>query len=303
MNYYPMHVGDYTAHTAHLTWEEDIAYRRMLDWYYLNEKALPTDPVKVARLVRMPQSLAVIEAVLSEFFIPSNDGWHNKRADAELTSMLSKQEQQNSKDAHEADRMRRYRERRAEMFASLRVAGVVPAWDISMMELQRLHEENCNAHATEPETHLQREQVQNCNAHATEPETHLQREQVQNCNAPATAIPTPTPTPTPIEKEPNGSLLAAKRRKQLPADFMPSNAGMQFAVERGLNVGEELQKFSDYHRAKGSVMLDWQAAWRTWASNAKTFARGSPVANKQVAIEQRNKAAADEWLAAEGFAA
>lgn len=114
----------------------------------------------------------------------------------------------------------------------------------------------------------------------------------------------PTNNQEPITKEePSGSLLAAKRRKQLPADFMPSNAGMQFAAERGLNVGEELQKFTDFHTAKGSVMLDWQAAWRTWASNAKTFARGSQVANKQVAIEQRNKTAADEWLAAEGFAA
>lgn len=149
MNYYPMHVGDYTAHTAHLTWEEDIAYRRMLDWYYLNEKALPSDTVKVARLVRMPQSLAVIESVLSEFFVQSDDGWHNKRADAELTSMIAKQEQQNSKDAHEAERMRRYRERRAELFAALRAVGVVPAWDISIKELQRLHDENCNAHATD----------------------------------------------------------------------------------------------------------------------------------------------------------
>lgn len=31
----------------------------------------------------------------------------------------------------------------------------------------------------------------------------------------------------------------------------------------------ELQKFSDYHRAKGSVMADWQAAWRTWVGNAR----------------------------------
>ena len=42
MNYYPFHIGDFTAHTSHLTWEEDIAYRRMLDVYYLREKPLPT---------------------------------------------------------------------------------------------------------------------------------------------------------------------------------------------------------------------------------------------------------------------
>ena len=35
MNYYPFHVGDYIAHTAHLHPLEDIAYRRMLDLYYM----------------------------------------------------------------------------------------------------------------------------------------------------------------------------------------------------------------------------------------------------------------------------
>ena len=166
MNYFPFHIGDFAAHTAHLSFEEDIAYRRMLDWYYLNEKALPLDAGKVARLIRMPKSLPAIQVVLDEFFVKSTDGWHNKRADEELSEMQAKQEQRAIKDEHEAERMRRYRERRAAMFAALREAGVVPAWDLPMKELQRLHEANCNA-----------------------PATHLQREQVVSCNAPATAIP------------------------------------------------------------------------------------------------------------------
>lgn len=103
-----------------------------------------------------------------------------------------------------------------------------------------------------------------------------------------------------IKEEPNGPSLAAKRRRQqIPLDFAPNPAGVQFATERGVNVGEELQRFMDYHTAKGSVMLDWQAAWRTWASNAKSFARASPAANKQIAIEQRNKSVLGDWLAME----
>jgi uncharacterized protein YdaU (DUF1376 family) len=43
MNYYPFHVGDYAAHTAHLEPMEDLAYRRMLDAYYLRESPLPVD--------------------------------------------------------------------------------------------------------------------------------------------------------------------------------------------------------------------------------------------------------------------
>lgn len=174
MNYYPFHIGDFAAHTSHLTWEEDIAYRRMLDVYYLGESALPLDQKKIARLIRMPKSLSAIGVVLSEFFIESDDGWHNKRADDELSAMEAKKEQQATKDEHEADRMRRYRERRSEMFKALRDVGVVPAWDIPMKNLQQLFSDNCNA-----------------------PATHLQREQEITSNEPATAIPTPTPTPTP----------------------------------------------------------------------------------------------------------
>lgn len=31
MNYYPFHIGDYLTETAHLSWLEDCAYRRLLD--------------------------------------------------------------------------------------------------------------------------------------------------------------------------------------------------------------------------------------------------------------------------------
>ena len=50
MNYYPFHLGDYAAHTAHLEPMEDLAYRRMLDLYYRTEKPLPLDTAEIARL-------------------------------------------------------------------------------------------------------------------------------------------------------------------------------------------------------------------------------------------------------------
>lgn len=40
----------------------------------------------------------------------------------------------------------------------------------------------------------------------------------------------------------------------------------------------ELAKFRDYHAAKGSVMADWLAAWRTWARNSVSFAQVAPNA-------------------------
>lgn len=91
MNYYPFHLGDYAAHTAHLEPMEDLAYRRMLDAYYLREAPLPVDVGEVARLVRMRSNLAEVEAVLREFFTLQDDGWHQERCDSELDRMREKQ--------------------------------------------------------------------------------------------------------------------------------------------------------------------------------------------------------------------
>lgn len=38
----------------------------------------------------------------------------------------------------------------------------------------------------------------------------------------------------------------------------------------------EVEAFLDYHRAKGSVMKDWDAAFRTWIRNSTKFGRGAP---------------------------
>ena len=91
MNYYPFHVGDYAAHTSHLDPLEDLAYRRMLDLYYLRECALPHDPAEVARLIRMRGNVAEVTAMLREFFAEIEGGWANGRCDEEILRMQDKQ--------------------------------------------------------------------------------------------------------------------------------------------------------------------------------------------------------------------
>jgi hypothetical protein len=66
-----------------------------------------------------------------------------------------------------------------------------------------------------------------------------------------------------------------KRAAQLPADFYPDATGIELAESLQVNVAIELQKFSDYHKARGKPMKDWQAAWRTWARNSVEFKRSS----------------------------
>ena len=91
MNYFSFHVGDYSAHTAHLDLMEDLAYRRMLDLYYRTERPLPTDWRDIARLIRMKDRGEQIETVLSEFFSLTDDGWVNRRCEDEISRMQDKQ--------------------------------------------------------------------------------------------------------------------------------------------------------------------------------------------------------------------
>jgi hypothetical protein len=69
------------------------------------------------------------------------------------------------------------------------------------------------------------------------------------------------------------------RKSKIPEDFAPNDVGMTKATNAGLNVERELSRFKDHHTSKGSTMLDWQAAWRTWIGNAVEFGRGGKSAN------------------------
>jgi uncharacterized protein YdaU (DUF1376 family) len=84
MHYYQFNIGDYKSHTEHLSELEDLAYRRMLDWYYLHETPLPGDVDQIARLIRMRSHTDCIAVVLQEYFQETPEGWKNHRADLEI---------------------------------------------------------------------------------------------------------------------------------------------------------------------------------------------------------------------------
>ena len=90
MNYYPFHIGDYIAATAHLEPMEDLAYRRMIDVYYTREVEFPADPAEVAKLVRLRGEVDAVTAVLKEFFDRTETGWSNRRCDYEISEAQSK---------------------------------------------------------------------------------------------------------------------------------------------------------------------------------------------------------------------
>lgn len=83
---YLHHISDFMVDTAHLSPLEECFYRRAIDFYYLNEKPLPKETQSVFRRLRaitQEERDAVIN-VLNDFFVEQDDGFHNKRCDAEI---------------------------------------------------------------------------------------------------------------------------------------------------------------------------------------------------------------------------
>ena len=70
---------------------EDLAYRRLLDLYYLHERTLNEDVATVARKINMRDNVPEVKVVLEEFFILEiGKGWTNPRADEEIEKYQSK---------------------------------------------------------------------------------------------------------------------------------------------------------------------------------------------------------------------
>jgi len=93
MHYYQFHIGDYATHTRHLTPIEDIAYRRLLDIYYLHERPLSDCLTTVARQINMREYETEVDLVLTEFFDHVDGGYINRRADKEIEHYKAKVEQ------------------------------------------------------------------------------------------------------------------------------------------------------------------------------------------------------------------
>jgi len=65
------------------------------------------------------------------------------------------------------------------------------------------------------------------------------------------------------------------KETQLPDDYTPNDKHYQLAKELNININQELLKFSDYHKSKGSKFKSWDYALNTWLRNAADFKRPS----------------------------
>ena len=89
MHYFQFHIGDYKSHTHHLSHMEDLAYRRLLDFYYLHEQ--PIKQRDIARQIGMRDNEQDVLTVLNEFFLSTDEGFVNPRADKEIKAFREHQ--------------------------------------------------------------------------------------------------------------------------------------------------------------------------------------------------------------------
>jgi len=89
MNYYSFHIGDYRSATAHLTNDEDLCYRRILDTYYDKDGNLP-EIKQLSRKIRCEE--AMVKTILGEFFTLTESGWLHHRAQKEVDEYIERVE-------------------------------------------------------------------------------------------------------------------------------------------------------------------------------------------------------------------
>jgi len=72
---------------------ENLAYRLLLDLYYLHERPFNVCSTTLARQINLRDCEQEVDAILNEFFTKTDDGWINKRADLEIAHYRGKLEQ------------------------------------------------------------------------------------------------------------------------------------------------------------------------------------------------------------------
>jgi len=319
MNYYQHHIGDYAAATAYLSLVEDAIYTRLLRVYYRDEKPLPTDTKAVAWLIglRSKKEVALLDNLLPQFFMLQADGWHNQRADEEISAYREKQNK--AKAAIDA------RWSKAKDTSPEGTDGECRNNEQDTDVLPATYERNTDVIATNNHKPITNNQQPLTNNQKTEPTTGTSPVvgSAQARATPATAPPVdnflepqglataqpaepkpPPAEPKPPPAEPPSVAKTSAHGTRLPESWqLPRDWGEWALAERDDltddDVRHEAAQFADYWHAKAGKdarKADWQATWRNWIRKAHpknrngfALARASPPIHAQTAN-------GDDWI-------
>lgn len=75
------------------------------------------------------------------------------------------------------------------------------------------------------------------------------------------------------KSSPEKQKAVRSRKCALPTSWQPDDSQVLQIRDKypELNLDDEVDKFEDYHRAKGSIFADWDSAFRNWCRNADKF--------------------------------
>ena len=103
------------------------------------------------------------------------------------------------------------------------------------------------------------------------------------------------PTHTDTDTDINKKRKIIKRKGQIPPDFSLSETMLSFAIKKGIDKRKAesvFEHFKTHHTAKGTLMIDWEAAWRTWCINDGKFGNNGN-STKLTEQEMREREAID----------
>jgi uncharacterized protein YdaU (DUF1376 family) len=243
LDWYPFYPALYRAATMHLSLVEDGAYRRLIDHYFETRAPLPDDDVALARIAGCGvQEWAAIAPKIRPFFAARGGRLHLSRCDTEL------------------DRQ----DRSMQVHSEISKKGAAARWNkTNGLDAGGIPSPLPPASRADAIGQDKTEQDK-------DPDRILERiGESEGILAKSNGTDPPT-----------ARRRASSRRNIIAEDWQikPGDPLATYAVSCGLTadtIAIETEKFKNHHKAVGSLMADWPAAWRTWCRKWQTYQQRS----------------------------
>lgn len=260
MNYYRRYVGDYLRDTSRLTLLEHGAYTLMLDYYYSDERPLPSSREEIYLLVRAmtPADRKAVDKVLSIYFTELADGWHQSRVDEEI---------ERAHDASETAKM-------------AGAKGAQSRWGRRPPPADDGGPYGGSHGGGYGEPHSGGDGGQHGG---------IDGESMAGSMATRAGDPTTNHQPPPANLQPPDLLTPSPkpgrgeaRASRLPLDWIPSPEALEWTATTRpawapARITETIEAFRDYWRAKAgkdATKRDWDATWRNWVRREDANGKG-----------------------------
>ncbi len=94
-------------------------------------------------------------------------------------------------------------------------------------------------------------------------------------------------------------MATTRQRTIIPEDFEVSDRIVELAKKNGWpDPYTQVEAFKDHHIANGTLMANWEAAFRTWLTRAVVFNR-APTGNKPITSQPAVKESEADYMTPE----